>query len=116
MSMFVWLYEGYIKPVTDFYNAKQDTEWSVTTWDYRLEDVLGRAVENESICISSVNDMLRTKLWSGFYLKEPLHPKRTVFINCTNSGSKRGRSINKLHDQVKKTPWILTVRTQNILN
>ena len=98
--------------LTDFYNAKQDPEESVTTWGCRLEDLLYRAVEDESISLSSVNDMLRTKFWNGLlpYLKEPLRPKKDSIhnfdkfrIEARKIEKELGGIISKSHDKGKKT-------------
>ena len=49
------------------YNASQLREDSekVSTWGCRLEDLLDRAMEGESLHHKSVNDMLRTKFFNG---------------------------------------------------
>ena len=97
--------------LTSFYNSKQETHESVTTWGCRLEDLLDRAGEDEHISRSSVNDMLRTKFWNGLlpHLKEPLRPKKDSILDFDKfriEARKIERElpslVDKSHDKGKK--------------
>ena len=50
--------------LTQFYNASQQDSEKVSTRGCRLEDLLDRAMEGESLHHKSVNDMLRTKFFN----------------------------------------------------
>lgn len=50
---------------SQFYSAKQEPGESVSAWGCRLEDFLNRAEQQEPDFHRSMNDMLRTKFWSG---------------------------------------------------
>jgi hypothetical protein len=51
--------------LAQFYNALQQDDEKVSTWGCRLEDLLDRAIEGESLHSKSLNEMLRTKFFNG---------------------------------------------------
>ena len=51
--------------LAQFYNALQQEDEQVSTWGCRLEDLLDRAIDGESLHSKSLNEMLRTKFFNG---------------------------------------------------
>ena len=63
--------------LSQFYSAKQKVDEKVSSWGCRLEDLLDRASQQEALHSRTLNDMLRTKFWSGLlpHLKEAARHK-----------------------------------------
>lgn len=51
--------------LSEFYSAQQKPGEDVAAWSCRLEDILGKAQERGQLDPSGVNEMLRTKFWTG---------------------------------------------------
>lgn len=51
--------------LADFYSAQQGEIESVATWGCRLEDLLDKACKKGQVNPSGVDEMLRTKFWTG---------------------------------------------------
>ena len=64
-----------------FYSAEQHHNEKVATWGCRLEDLLDRALQDQTVSSKSIDDMLKVKFWSGLqdHIKEGTrHLKDTV--------------------------------------
>lgn len=48
-----------------FYSAKQEDSEDITHWSCRLEDILGKVVEQGLISTHGSEEMLRSKFWAG---------------------------------------------------
>jgi len=51
--------------LAQFYNTSQQEGEKVSTWGCRLEDLLDRALDGESLHLKPLNEMLRTKFFNG---------------------------------------------------
>lgn len=53
--------------LTQFFASQQSEDEDVTTWACRLEGLIQKVHAEEMISKSAMDEMLRTKLWSGLY-------------------------------------------------
>lgn len=51
--------------LADFYSAQQEESETVATWGCRLEDLLDKASRKGQVNKSGMDEMLRTKFWTG---------------------------------------------------
>ncbi|XP_055954761.1 uncharacterized protein LOC130010771 [Patella vulgata] len=51
--------------LAEFYSTVQTPKESVAEWGCRLEDILQKAVDRGDVSQDAINDMLRTRFWSG---------------------------------------------------
>jgi hypothetical protein len=95
--------------LSTFYSAEQRPGEKVATWGCRLEDLLDRALQGQTLSSKSVDDMLKVKFWSGLqdHIKEGTrHLKNTVpdFDQLRVEARKveRERSGSRTQDELPK--------------
>ena len=55
--------------MSEFYAAQQKMGEDVTSWSCRLEDLMAKAQEKNSLSPETVNEMLRSRFWTGLNQK-----------------------------------------------
>lgn len=55
--------------LSEFYSARQKQSEDVSKWSCRIEDLLAKAQERGQVRPDAVNEMLRTKFWTGLNQK-----------------------------------------------
>lgn len=53
--------------LAQFYGAQQKSDEGVSAWACRLEDILDRACKQGQVVTGAMNEMLRTRFWTGLH-------------------------------------------------
>lgn len=53
--------------LTQFYSSQQGEKEDVSAWSVRLEDIIQKVGKEEMISRSTLDEMMRSKLWTGLY-------------------------------------------------